>query len=150
MKRKSDGYSTGPSRGFPVDLREVVLIHFQNLSNEIVTDGLKKEYEPALDRLMNWLAWEFTDHHPELKADFDATMGFKFGDLTITDKERVQRIERKERLLSRLLALHNIDLGRSQQAEEEDDAAQWTDADTDKAKEEPADQDLFDDSADAG
>jgi hypothetical protein len=150
LKKGFGGYMQGATRGFPIDLREVVLIHFQNLSNEIVSDGLKKEYEPAVDRLMNWLAWEFTEHHPELKDEFDKVMTYKFGDMAISDHDRVKRIEMKERLLSRLLALHNIDLGRSQQAEEEDDPAKWDKSDIPgEDKKEHSEPDLFDDQTDA-
>jgi hypothetical protein len=104
-----------------MSMREVVLIHFQNLSNEIVVDGLGHEYEPALDRLMNWLYWEFTDGHPELKDDYLKEMTINLeSKKASTDAEKGARIQRKEWLLSRLLASHGIDLGKPTPLEKSD------------------------------
>ena len=119
-------------RGIPLTMKEIVLIHMENLSTEIMVDGLKKEYEPALDRLMNWLYWEFTVDHRETEIDwptpekdgswqyakvligakFFEVMGRRFGDPSLSDKDRSLRIQDKERLLALLLAEHRISLGK--------------------------------------
>lgn len=118
MKTRFGGTSDRP---FPMSLREILLIHMMNLSNEIVRDGLKKEYEPALDRLMNWFWWEFKVHHgadvipgmggKTFGVGFDEVMDRDFGKGNITDTDRVKRIQDKERILSALLAVHKIHLG---------------------------------------
>lgn len=116
-------------RGIPLTLKEIVLIHLENLSDEIVKDGVAKQFEPALDRLMNWLFWEFTEHHKEDRIRwkgqeltypevFNIVMTRDFGNTKISDKERAERIQDKERLLSLLLAEHRITLGKVDSYEE--------------------------------
>jgi len=117
-------------RGIPLSMKEIVLIHMENLSSEIMTDGLKKEYEPAIDRLMNWLYHEFTIDHRDTEIDWPAlpdrktwtkttmalayfeVMARSFGDPGLSDINRSLRIQDKERLLSLLLAEHKISLGK--------------------------------------
>ena len=117
-------------RGIPLTMKEIVLIHMENLSTEIMTDGLKKEYEPAIDRLMNWLYHEFTIDHKDTEIDWPVlpdrktmakttiglayfeVMGRSFGDPGLQEKDRALRIQDKERLLSLLLAEHKISLGK--------------------------------------
>lgn len=129
-------------RGIPLTMKEIVLIHLGNLSTEIMIDGLKKEYEPALDRLMNWLYWEFTQDHRDTEIDwpdqkggyakdfmgprFFEVMGRRFGDLTLQDKDRAMRIQDKERLLSLLLAEHRISLGKDSPYEVEQEGQDFS------------------------
>jgi hypothetical protein len=97
-------------KSYPMSMTEVVLIHFYNLSNEIVNDGLKKEYEPALDRLMYWLGAEFKAHD-KFTPRYKEVMDRQFGDPKMTDTQRAERIRDKELLLSDLLYEHRIHLG---------------------------------------
>ena len=109
-----------------MSLNEVVLVHFMNLSTEIVRDGLMKEYEPAVDRLMYWLYAEFRAHAADV-VDWSDEKGViskrkmgdlyseitnrRFGDPSINDKDRGMRIREKEMLLSALLYAHKVNLG---------------------------------------
>ena len=116
-------------KGIPLTMKEVVLIHLQNLSFEIVSDGLGEYYEPALDRLMNWLYFEFAEHHRDMKITwkgaeqlmpvaYDECMTRDFGNTKLTDVDKARRIQDKERLLSLLLAAHRITLGQVESYEE--------------------------------
>lgn len=118
-----------------ITFREVVLYHFQNLSDESVGDGLRREYEDAVDRLMNWLFHEFTQHHGDDEVLFMDADGkpkkTTFGEAFIevmhrgwgenwTDARKVRRIQHKEWLLSLLLSKHGIDLKSQVQTSTED------------------------------
>ena len=90
-----------------ITFREMVLYHFQNLSDESAKDGLLEHYEDALDVVMDWLYWEFTENHKEFRPEYDEVM-----DRTATtDKDIRKRIRDKQRVLSKLLAKHKIHLG---------------------------------------
>lgn len=102
----------GTTKKFPpLSMKQIVLIHLQNLSSESTYRGLYQNYERALDRLMNWLYWEFTEHHPDMKNDYEEVMDRDFGE-NVDAKKVAKRVRDKERLLSRMLALHNIHLGK--------------------------------------
>lgn len=115
-------------RGIPMSMREVVLIHLENLSREIVTDGLGQEYEPALDMIMDLLHWEYVvDHSDEpmpggggktIGQAYEEVMTRSFGQTNLPDKDKALRIRDKRRLLSLLLASHRIHLGRVDSYEE--------------------------------
>lgn len=100
-------YTQAGGSPMKITFREMVLYHFQNLSDESAKDGLMEHYEDALDVAMDWLYWEFTENHPDFKVEYEEVMER----VATTDKEVRKRIRDKQRVLSKLLAKHRIHLG---------------------------------------
>jgi hypothetical protein len=120
-----------------ITFREMILIHYTNLSNEIVSDGAEKEYEDAVDSMLVWLKWEFCVHHAKVEIEvFDKEWipvkttfkdafievmqrgwGLRWGSSIETKSLKLRRILDKQMLLSELLSKHKINLGMSEETE---------------------------------
>lgn len=96
-----------------ITFREVILMHFYNMSNELSSQGFKAEYEDMLDAALVWLSWEMKVGHPnEFATRYDALKFKRLDDQKGEDSldKRYRRIVEKSELLAEVLAKHNINL----------------------------------------
>jgi len=95
-----------------ITFREVILMHYFNMSNELSAQGIQAQYEDMVDMALVWLSWEMRTHHsPEFEARYERLKFSRLEDLKNDSPERkYRRIVEKLELLAEVLAKHNINL----------------------------------------
>jgi len=95
-----------------ITFREVMLMHYYNMSNELSAQGIQSQYEDMVDMALVWLSWEMKTGHPnEFSSKYEKLKFSRLDDLKIDSPEKkYRRIVAKLELLAEVLAKHNINL----------------------------------------
>ena len=96
-----------------ITFREVILMHYFNMSNELSAQGIQAQYEDMVDVALIWLSWEMRTHHPnEFSSRYEKLKYSRLDDIKggDTPEKKYRRIVEKLELLAEVLAKHNINL----------------------------------------